>query len=123
MRPVPQERTALAASFATEKLWRWQHRLALEDWNITVTVSRVADLKPRTLGNIHWDLKTRTATIRVLDPADYTLTGAAMLRDIETTVVHELVHLTLAPMLDRTDANRSAEENAVNRITENLLRQ
>jgi rhamnogalacturonyl hydrolase YesR len=48
-----------------------------------------------------------------------------MLRDMEDTVVHELVHLTLAPVvvdLERTEANRHELENTVNHVTAALLR-
>jgi hypothetical protein len=121
-----RERTLLAGSFAEEKLSQWQTRLNLKDWNITVQVSRSTDLKPKTLGNIHWDLAKKTAVIRVLDPADYKLPYQAMLDDIEFTVVHELIHLEMAPVLtdiqQRSDANRREEEFAVNHMAEALLK-
>ena len=114
----------MAGSFASEKLWLWQRRLNLQEWNISVVVSRASELKPKTLGNIHWDRVKKTAVIRILDPADYRLPFAPMLRDIEFTVVHELIHLEIAPVLadlERTDANRVEEEHAVNHIADALL--
>jgi hypothetical protein len=119
-----QERTALVQSFATEKLVSWQKRLNLEDWKISIQVARASDLKPRTLGNIHWDTDKKTATIHVLDPADYKLPFPDVLADVEFTVVHELIHLELAPVLaplQRNDANRREEEHAVNHMTDALL--
>jgi hypothetical protein len=121
----PQERTLLAGSFATEKLWIWQQRLSLQDWSISVVVSRASELKPTTLGNIHWDLKRKSAVIRVLDPADYRLSFPDMLQDMEFTMVHELIHLELAPVLadlNRTDANRMEEEHTVNQMADALLK-
>jgi hypothetical protein len=118
------ERTLQAQAFASEKLWVWQKRLNLQDWNLSVMVSRASDLKPRTLGNVHWDLEKKTAVIRVLDPVDYRLPPDQILKDIENTVVHELVHLEMAPTLadlHRTDANRVQEETAVNRMVDALL--
>lgn len=118
------ERTLLADSFANEKLWVWQKRLNLQDWNISVAVVRASELRPKTLGNIHWDLDKKTALIHVLDPADYTLPFHDMLNDIEFTVVHELIHLELVPVLTdekRTDANRRQEEFAVNHMASALL--
>ena len=88
-------------------------------------MSRSTDLKPKTLGNIHWDLAKKSAVIRVLDPADYKLPFNAMLDDIEFTVVHELIHLEMAPVLtdlQRNDANRREEEYAVNHVAEALLK-
>jgi hypothetical protein len=113
-----------AESFTAEKLWVWQKRLKLESWNITVAVARAGELKPKTLGNIHWDLDKKTALIHVLDPADYTLPFDAMLQDMEFTVVHELIHLELSPVLSplqRSDENRRDEEHAVNYMAQALL--
>lgn len=122
---LASERSQLAERFATERLWVWQKRLNLEEWNITLVVSRASQLKPKTLGNIHWDRDKKTAILRVLDPADYRLPFASMMKDIEFTVVHELIHLEMVPVLSdlqRTDANRVEEEHAVNHMAEALLK-
>jgi hypothetical protein len=119
------ERSLAASSFATERLWLWQKRLNLEGWNISVLVSRASDLKPKTVGNIKWDRDKKTAVIRILDPADYHMEFGAMLRDIEFTVVHELIHLEMSPVLSdlqRTEANRREEEFAVNHMADALLK-
>jgi hypothetical protein len=118
------ERTLMAETFTAEKLSSWQKRLNLSDWRISVMVVRTGDLKPKTLGNIHWDTKKKTAVIRVLDPADYKMPQPAMLDDMEFTVVHELIHLQLSPVfgsLTRNDANRLEEEYAVNHMAQALL--
>ncbi len=115
----------LAESFTNEKLWYWQNRLNLKDWNVSVAVVRSTDLKPKTLGNIHWDLDKKSAIIRVLDPADYQLPFREMLDDLEFTVVHELIHLELAPVLNqfsRNEASRRDEEHAVNHMADALLK-
>jgi len=125
IQPSASERTLLAGAFASEKVWVWQNRLNLREWKISVAVARASELKPKTLGNIHWDLEKKTALIHVLDPADYRMPLAEMLRDIEFTVVHELIHLEIAPVLadaQRTDANRREEEHAVNHMADALLR-
>jgi hypothetical protein len=122
--PSARERTLLAQSFTSERLWVWQRRLNLADWNISVVVVPASELKPKTLGNVHWELDKKTATIRVLDPADYRLPFQEMLQDMEFTVVHELIHLELAPVLSdlhRSDANRRDEEHAVNHVADALL--
>lgn len=120
-----RERTLVVERFATERLAAWQKRLNLQDWNITLVVSRGAELKPKTLGNIHWDTDKKTAVLRVLDPADYKLAFNEMLQDVEFTVVHELIHLELSPVLSplqRNDANRREEEHAVNHMADALLK-
>jgi hypothetical protein len=43
-----------------------------------------------------------------------------MLKDLEFTVVHELIHLELAS-LPKSEASRRSEEFAVNQLTEALL--
>jgi len=120
-----RQRTLQAERFSTERLWLWQRRLKLEDWNISVVVSRATELKPKTLGNIHWDSDKKTAVIRVLDPADYKMPFDDMLKDMEFTVVHELIHLELSPVLSplqRNDANRRDEEHTVNAMADALLK-
>jgi hypothetical protein len=120
-----RQRTLLAERYTSERLWLWQRRLNLQDWNISVVVARSTELKPKTLGNIHWDADKKTAIIRVLDPADYKLPFNDMLKDMEFTVVHELIHLELSPVLSplqRNDANRREEEHAVNHMADALLK-
>jgi hypothetical protein len=119
------ERKLLVERFASERLWVWQKRLNLQEWNLSVVASRASELKPKTVGNIHWDREKKTAVIRVLDPADYHLPFDEMLRDIEFTVVHELIHLEMVPVLSdlqRTQENRREEEHAVNHMAEALLK-
>ena len=120
-----RERAAAAESYTSERLAVWQKRLNLQDWKISVVMSRATELKPKTLGNIHWDLDKKTAVIRVLDPADYKLPYPEMLQDMEFTVVHELIHLNFAPVLSeyqRSEANRREEEHAVNHMADALLK-
>ena len=77
-------------------------------------------MKPKTLGATHWDKDKKCASISVLDPGDYNLPFRDILNDLELTVVHELVHLDLAA-LPRSEASRSNEEHAVNRLADALL--
>jgi hypothetical protein len=55
-----------------------------------------------------------------MDPSDCRLSFRPMLNDMEFTVVHELVHLSLAS-LPRSEASRSSEEAVVNRLAEALV--
>lgn len=83
-------------------------------------VSHRGELRPGTLGNIHWDQESKTARIRVLDPNEYQTPFASAFQDMEFTVVHELIHLELAS-LPRNDASRTDEEYAVNHMADALL--
>jgi hypothetical protein len=115
------ERRRLAEQYIREMLPYWQHRLALQDWNISVSAVHASDLRPHTLGNVHWDRDKKTAAIRVLDASDYQMPIRATLNDQEFTIVHELMHLELAS-LPRSEASRSDEEFAVNRLAEALIK-
>jgi hypothetical protein len=116
-----QDRELVSANYVNERLLVWQQRLNLQDWKITIIMSHPSDLKPRTLGNIHWDADKKAAVIRVLDASDYKLPFREMLDDMEFTVVHELIHLELSS-LPRSEASRRDEEHAVNQITDALLK-
>jgi hypothetical protein len=108
-------------NFLNGRLAIWQQRLNLQDWKISIIMSHPSELKPRTLGNIHWDSDKKAAVIRVLHPGDYKMAYKPMLDDMEFTVVHELIHLELSS-LPRSEASRSAEEYAVNQIAAALLK-
>lgn len=107
--------------FLNARLSFWQQRLDLQDWTLSVLSTRRADLKPETLGNIHWDAPHKTAVVRVLDISDYRTSCPAALDDMELTVVHELVHLTLFPLRSPT-TDRHQEERTVNQISDALLK-
>jgi hypothetical protein len=117
---IPEQREAVAQKFVSEALRTWQQRLDLKDWNIRVELVRPNALEPKTLGNVHWDLNTKSATIDVLSAYDYTLPTPEMLNDMEFTVVHELVHIHLAS-LPRSDASVRTEEHVVNELARALL--
>lgn len=119
--PDADQREVRAGIYVHEILPYWQKRLRLEDWTISVLLSRPADLRPGTLGNIHWDADKKSAIIRVMDASGYTMAFVPMLKDMEFTIVHELIHLELAS-LPISDANRSDEEYAINHLTEALLK-
>jgi hypothetical protein len=119
--PSEAERTRMAETFLQERLSVWQERLSLKNWTIYIVISRPDGLRNGTLGNIRWDMDKRTAVIRVLDPADYKTPFRTTLKDMEFTVVHELIHLEFAS-LPRSEESRSEEEHAVNHVAEALLK-
>jgi hypothetical protein len=107
-------------AYLDKKLTLWKQRLGLGGWVVTLTFSKQSDLRPGTLGNIHWDPDNKTAEIRVLDSPNEERLTAAELLGMEDTIVHELVHLELSA-LPKTDASRTDEEFAVNRLAAALL--
>jgi hypothetical protein len=118
--PTAEQHPDAAKTFIDQQLSLWQKRLRLDDWHLTASLVPATDLKARTLGNIHWDSSTKIADIKVLRAEDYKMPYPQALRDMEFTVVHELVHLRLST-LPRSEASRGAEEHAVNELTQSLL--
>ena len=98
----------------------WQKRLGLGEWEIDAKIVRIWDLPQDTIANIHWTLSSKKATIKVLNAVDSTLKPAAFLKDTELSVVHELVHLSMAK-LPLDSKHTELEEEAVKRISTALL--
>ena len=101
-----------------DQMRAWQKRLGLDDWNMTLQVVRQSEIDPNAWGSSHWDIRAKTATIQVLDPRDYNLKGADLRLDMECTIVHELVHIQIAPL---GQADAQVREDVVNRIMVALL--
>ena len=118
--PLPPDRSSRAERYLNQRLAVWQDRLQLTGWNIGIRMVHPGTLRQGTLGNIRWDSAVKQATIRVLDAADYHRPYNATIEDMEFTLVHELLHLVLSS-LPRSEASRSDEEFAVNRMTDALL--
>jgi hypothetical protein len=99
---------------------RWQKRLGLHDWKIESKIVRLWQLPKGTVANIHWSLPRKQATIKVLDSIDSAVAKGEIVRDTELSVVHELVHLSMAKLpLDSN--NTELEEEAVKKLSVALL--
>jgi len=96
----------------------WQKRLGMDDWNVSLQLVRQSEIDPNAWGSSHWDLRAKTATIQVLDPRDYNLKGSDLELDMECTIVHELVHIQIAPL---EPPNSNTLEGIVNKIMVALL--
>jgi hypothetical protein len=101
-----------------KQLRGWQKRLGLDNWDLSLQVVRKSALDHDTWGNAEWDSETKTGVISVLDPQDYNLKGSDLKRDMECTIVHELVHIQVSPL---DSGNPQAHEEVVNRIMSALL--
>lgn len=118
--PTRSQRSVLADKYLHHKLPIWQQRLKLEDWKISILSVHPNELRPHTLGNVHWDVEKKTAVIRVLNASDYQMPYQATVNDMEFTVVHELLHLELIS-LPKSEASRSDEEITINTLADALL--
>jgi hypothetical protein len=99
---------------------KWQARLGLIDWTIEGKVVRSWELPQGAVANIHWSLPKRKATLRVLSSVDYNLGKSEIPRDTELSVVHELIHLSMAKLPLDPD-HTETEEDTVKKISTALL--
>ena len=97
----------------------WRDRLGLDSWKVTVYSVRREQLAWDAIGHGRWDWETKTIEVFVLDRLDYEpLKIGDWDLDQRITVVHELVHLRIAPL--RAQAPNPAEEGVVVALTRAL---
>lgn len=106
-----------------ELLKKWQAILRLQDWNIKIRWVKHYDLANDTKGQCRWVLGKKAALISILEPEDFD-PSIKWEQDPECTVVHELLHLHIAP-LDDGDEWRGLKdkmmEQAICSISEALV--
>lgn len=100
----------------------WQTLLRLNDWDIEVRQVPFDELEDGRAGGCveFLDVK-RKAVLRLLDPR-YQRQKTLVPYDEEYTLVHELVHIHLRAWPGNDDGATEAEEIAVHRISEALLK-
>ncbi len=108
----------MAARWTHKRLQRvcrdWQHRLRLNDWEVKIVFASLEDLPAESQGACDWNLHARTAEIKVLDPKEW---DSAIPQDVENTVVHELIHLHLAPWDTKNKAQEIQMEQAIESLS------
>jgi hypothetical protein len=85
---------------------RWQGKLRLLDWDVKIRFARHWEMSANRNGEVSWTVNSKTACISILDPRDYS-TESKWPQDIEQVVVHELVHLHMAPFDDENGKKRN----------------
>jgi hypothetical protein len=101
-----------------ERCVYWQKVLRLQDWEVSVQVTRDRDFRgPHNQGECEWVIGTKHAAIRILDPVDYP-PNRMWPQDMERVLVHELLHLHFAPF-DSAEAG-SMEDNAQEQAIESI---
>ena len=101
----------------------WQRKLRLQDWNISVHLVRLNEMPDQdAIGAIFPHIERKDARMFLLSPMDVPLLAAGFLNDEEVnyslTIVHELLHLHMAPFTKALDtAGIEQEEIAVNAIS------
>lgn len=109
-----------------ERLAYWQKVLRLSDWIVDVNITRERDMtRTGIAAEVEWTLQKKMASIRILDAVDYP-TGLMDTQDMEQSLVHELLHLHLAPISDHfsndNDIYNLFEEQAIDSIADALVR-
>ena len=104
----------------------WRPRLRLMDWDVTLEVYGLRAWLA--LGKSQYTAAYcaispafGAARVRLLDPADMAADINACCRDVEQTIVHELLHL-LVPVRE-SDGGDHEGERAIDRIAQALVRE
>jgi hypothetical protein len=100
----------------------WQGILRLQDWDVKVVIARGREFVTGegSQGECTWQLPTKQALIKLIDPIDYP-TDTKWPYDPEKTLVHELLHLHFAP-LGLSDDKEIEQEQAIDLIATGFLK-
>lgn len=109
----------------------WQAWLGLADWTIDVRVLSIAHASYLSSpANVRWVAASRRATVRVVHPGHDIVDGLNDVIPFEYMLVHELMHIVLAPLDDAMRKERSddygrllevAIEQPVDRLARTLV--
>ncbi len=104
----------------------WQEKLRLQDWRISSKFVPQSDINEQTntddsVGYCRHMDETKTAKIGVLRPEDYKDYHDPRSKDIENTIVHELLHCHMGVFYDDTRAVQVKVEQIIEIVTEALL--
>lgn len=94
------------------RLVYWQQLLRLRDWDIDISIKRMAQFEQRNVGGeIHTYPRVKRALIYILDPADHgaLYPPAQWPQNMELTLIHELMHLSIHDCTVSYDAHPKAE--------------
>lgn len=101
---------------------KWQRILRLQDYNITHSLKGMEDEEDIFMGHIVYDHNVRQAHITLLDTNEYERAKEVVVFpenvDLETTIVHELLHLCFIGM---NDYNELHTEQQINHIAKLLV--
>lgn len=88
---------------------RWQKKLGLADWKITVVLASTADEIDGCAGTILWETEYHSATM--------TLAAELSRADLEETVIHELLHLLFEGHKSATSRYDAMYERGLNTLS------
>ena len=100
----------------------WQKVLCLQDWQVEVSVVREKQMSVEGLAECHWQIKKRWAVVNLRDYVDFDPDWFGS-RDMELSLVHELLHMHAAAFDDyEVDTPKEvALEQAIHAISTALV--
>lgn len=114
--------TAITTEQLQEKSQLWQQRLRLSDWDVKADIVPRRNMsKPDACGECSWDLCEKVAHIKVVELEDYP-SFALRPYDAEEILVHELLHLHIAPFNAEYEPEQTAQEQMINAIASALVK-
>lgn len=104
-----------------ENMAYWQRVLRIQDWDVELQLQRHHEIGEGLLGQCIRNDSSRTAKVLLLDPRDLAPAGLPSGRDLEVTLVHELLHVVFHCASSETE-NRVAFEQAIDSTARALVR-
>jgi hypothetical protein len=106
-----------------QKCLEWQKLLRLADWDISVKVVPAMDMFSQgAWGTCRWELNGRTADIKLVTIEDSEKQRGMRPYSMEETLIHELLHLHIAPFQPEDESQDTAVEFAINAISGALFK-
>lgn len=116
-----QRQVLLTHEELVELCREWQETLQLQDWTVAVAILRGRDMTHvDNSAQVYYVQRTKEARIAILDPVDYPESNIFP-QDMEQALVHELVHLHVAPIWDDESDHEVQGEQAVNCLANALI--
>jgi hypothetical protein len=96
---------------------KWKPILRLEDWDIEIEYARKYELADG-CAECNANIMRNLCTIKILDPNDINPDEDANTRNVEATVVHELLHIHFRPyMPERNTLNYEMWERTIDMLS------
>ena len=99
-------------------LLKWQKRLRLLDWDLTLDYRQIASpVRDTPIGSANMDPEHKSAVITIIDTSNWPFEPQP---PIEETIIHELLHLHMVTFESRKLAHEVNLEQAINCIAQAL---
>ena len=115
-------KTFLSQAEAQECSAYWQRQLRLSDWQVRVRIVRRYDLPPDRVAQCQYFITSKSAIVSLLDATDFHPATEFVDRDHEIGLVHELLHLHIAPFEPKPETlEQKMSEVAIESLAQGLV--